>query len=368
MPLATGIAIFAAGCATTGDETNATLASSSGATAEQERVISQQQSRINELQRELSAAKSAAEAPAMTKAAGDEDLFPPDVKPGECYARVLIPAQYDIKDETVVIKEKSTQLEIIPAQYDTVTERVLIKEASTRLEVIPATYESVTETVVVQPESIRIEQIPATYKTETERVLVSPARTEWKRGPASSFGSNVLQSKTADTGEIMCLVEVPAEYREVKRTVVDQPARTREINIPAVTKTVTKQVLATPATTREIEIPAEYGTVEVTKLVEPESERRIEIPAEYGTVTKRTKASEEKVEWRQVVCEVNLTPANVRTLQTALQEAGNYDGPIDGIIGKGTLAGANKYAKSKGLATGSNYISMDVAKRLGLTL
>ena len=236
MPLAASLAIFATGCATTGDDTNPTLASASADAAEAERVISEQESRISNLERELAAAQTAAaegSSTSMSASSGDDDLFPPNVKPGECYARVLIPAQYSAKDETVVVKEKSSRVEIIPARYETATETVLIKEASTRLEIVPATSETVTETVVVQPESVRIEQIPATYRTETEQVLVSPARTEWKRGSASSFGNNVLQSKTADTGEIMCLVEVPASIAPSRVPLsTNQLARVKSLFLP----------------------------------------------------------------------------------------------------------------------------------------
>jgi len=148
--------------------------------------------------------------------------------------------------------------------------------------------------------------------------------------------------------------------------VVDQPARTREVAVPAQYKTVKKTVLAEPAKTREIKVPAEYGTVEVTKLVTPPQERKVEIPAEYGNVTKRVRVTDDKLEWRQVLCDVNMTPANVRTLQTSLRDKGYEAGPIDGILGAQTLGAASAYAKKNGLPYGSNYIPIQVADKLGL--
>jgi len=337
----------------------------------QERVIAEQQTRIKTLERELEEQErtAAIKAEAATTASVAGDLFPPDAEAGRCYARVLVPAQYREDQETVLLREASERVEIIPAQYEQVEETVLVREASSRLEIIPARYETRTETVLVQPETTSIEEIPATYKTVTEEVLVAPARTEWKRGPAASFAAtgSVLESRTSDTGEVICLVEVPAQYKTVTTTVVDQPARTREIVMPAEYKTIEQQVLVEPATTREISIPAEYGTVTVTKVVQPAAERRVEIPAEYDTVTKRITVGEERVEWRRVVCDVNLTPSNIRTLQTALRDGGHYSGPIDGILGRQTLAGANAYAISEGLPTGSNYIAIQVAEQLGLS-
>ena len=368
---ALGAVALLSGCASGGSDSTATMVSDS----QSERVIAEQKSEIDALKatlgqrdRELEAARRDAtmNMTGTATSSASNELFPPNALPGHCYARILTPAQYKITEETVLAKEASERVEIIPAEYETVTERVLVKEASTRLEVVPATYRTVEERVLVKPETSRIEQVPATYRNESEQVLVTPARTEWKRGPASSFGSDVIDSRTTDTGEIMCLVEVPAVYKTVTRRVVDTPATTREVTIPAVYKTVTKEVVATPASTREVTIPAEYGTVDTTRVVRPAQEQRIAIPAEYETLTKREKVSEEILAWREVVCDVNLDRATVSELQTALRDAGYYRGPIDGIIGPMTLSSANSYARANGLPTGSNYIAVDVTKKLGL--
>lgn len=368
-----GMALLATGCATTED--TAMVDSASNGSQElidsQRDRISSLESELMQRERELEAAESAArdsgsDSNAMTAMLSVDPLFPPNPVPGECYARVLIPASYTTETETVLVSEESERVEIIPARYETVQETVLVKEASTRLEVVPAVYETVTERVLVKGESTRIEEVPATYRTVTEQVLISPARTEWKRGPASSFATNVVDSATTDTGEIMCLVEVPAKYETVTRRVVDQPATTREVVIPAEYRTIEKRVLVSAATTREVTIPAEYDTVTVTQLVDSASERRIPIPAQYDTVTRRVKTNEENLEWRQVVCAVNLTQPNVASLQRALQDAGRYNGPIDGIIGPQTLSAANSYARSNGLPTGTNYIAMEVVEDLSL--
>jgi len=367
-----GVSVVLGGCTTSsGTSTSATAAA---ADPKQKAIIAEQQQQISSLQEQIqardaqlsAAQQSQASAPPVSAGSG---LFPPNPKPGQCYARVLIPAEYSSETETVLVKEASERVEIIPASYDTVDETVVVKEASARLEVIPATYEEVTERILVQPESKKIVEVPATYKTVSETLLVSPARTEWKRGPAADFAGTgaVLDSRTTDTGEIMCLVDVPAVYETVTRTVVDTPARTREEIIPAQYRTVTKRVVKTPATTREVMIPAEYSTVQKTKLVQPASERRIEIPAQYDNVMKRKKVSEERLEWRQVVCEVNFSASNLALLQGALADAGHYAGPVDGVLGHLTLKGANSYAKSNGLPTGSNYIAMEVVESLGLS-
>lgn len=366
--LVTAITAALAGCASS-DWGSSKSATTSTADTDQTAVIAKQQSQIDSLEDELRAKESQlASQQSAAPAAASSDLFPPNAEPGHCYARVLIPATWGQTTETVLVREASERVEIIPARYETVQERVMVKEASARLETIPARYDTVQERVMVRPESSRIEEVPATYKTVSEQIMIAPARTEWKRGPASSFGDSVVQSRTTDTGEVMCLVEVPAQYKTVTRKVVDRAASTREITIPAEYKTVTKTVLVESAKTREIMIPAEYSTVEVQKIVTPAQERRIAIPAEYDEVAKSTQVGTDRMEWREVLCQVNMTGANIRTIQTALRDKGYNPGPIDGVLGSETLKSANRYAKASGLPYGSNYIAIETAEKLGVRL
>lgn len=366
-------AAVVSGCASMAAETQGTSATTSGTSTE----LAASQRRINELESALAAregdleaanARMASTASSADMGAADASLFPPNPKPGQCYARVLIPAKVETVSEKVVSRDAAERIEIVPARYETVSETVIVKEASTRLEVIPAVYGEVTERVLVKPASTKIVEVPAVYETVSERVLDKPAHTAWKKGPATVQASNVLSQTTTDTGEIMCLVEVPATYKTVTKRVLVTPARTEEIEIPAEYKTITKTVVKQPATTREVTIPAQYDTVQVTKLVSPAKENRIAIPAEYQTITRNKRVSDERVEWRQVMCEVNMTRDNVMALQKALAHKGYYKAGIDGIIGTQTLGAARKYALDNNLPSGSNYVPMEVVKSLKLVL
>jgi hypothetical protein len=157
----------------------------------------------------------------------------------------------------------------------------------------------------------------------TERVVDRPAHTVWKKGRGP------IERVDHATGEIMCLVEVPATY-----------------------KTVSKRVVRTPATTRTVEIPAQYKTVKVRKLVSAPQTRRIEIPEEYQTVTKRRLVAEGRMEWRPILCETNVSRPLVRDIQRALEGSGHSPGPIDGIIGRQTRAALKSFQKAKGLPSG----------------
>lgn len=367
-------AIVASGCSSiAADNTRAVSSSNSASTVE----LQAAQRRVTELESELATrdrriadieTRLQNSGTASTTAAGDSSLFPPNPKPGQCYARVLIPAKYQSVTERVMTRDASERIEVIPARYESAEETVLIKEASTRLEVVPAVYGEVQERVLVKPASTKIVEIPAEYRTVTEQVVDKPAHTAWKKGPAAIQASNVLTETTTDTGEIMCLVEVPATYRTVEKRVLVSPARTEEVEIPAEYKTVTKTVVKQPATTREVAIPAEYGKVAVTKLVAPAKTNRISIPAAYETVSRTNKVSDEQMEWRQVMCEVNMTRANVTSLQRALADEGYYKAPVDGIMGRQTLAAARAFAVANNLPAGNNYVAMEVVKKLDLSL
>ena len=279
----------------------------------------------------------------------------------------MIPAKYQSVSERVLTSEASERIEIIPARYEKAEQTVPVKEASTKLEVIPAVYEQVQARVLVKPASSKIVEVAAKYDIRIEQVLDTPAHTVWKKGPATFQPANVLSQTTTDTGEIICLVEVPATYKSVQKRVLVSPARTEEVAIPAEYKTVTRTVVKTPATAREVAIPAKYDTLAVTNVVSPYQEKRIAIPATYENVTRTSKVTDEMVEWRQVMCEVNMTRSNVTALQQALADKGYYKANVDGIIGRDTLNAAKAFAMASNLPSGSNYITMDVVKKLNLT-
>ena len=364
----------AGGCSTMAADHSSTDASNDSASNAElvaaQRRVSQLESALRDREMELAASESQLTASdgAAAGIAADASLFPPNPKAGECYARVLIPASYQSVAEKVRTRDAAERIEIIPARYESAQETVLVREASTKLEIIPATYKEVQERVLVKPATTKIVEIPAKYESVTERVIDRPAHTVWKKGPAATQSANVLSQATTDTGEIMCLVEVPASYKTVEKRVLVTPAATQQIEIPAEYETVTKTVVDQQASTREVAIPAQYNTVAVTKLVTPAKENRIAIPAAYETVTRNEKISDESMEWRQVMCEVNMTQSNVLALQRALADKGYYKANVDGIIGSQTLSAARAFALDNDLPAGTNYVPIEVVEELDLSL
>ena len=423
----------------------------------------------------------------------------PDAKPGECYAKVVIPAQYKTELVDVTMREASARFETTPADYETIETKVLVKEAAKKIVPVPAEYETVVETVEIAPaqkkwmagksrkarpvnpalltaigaggikleelpvgsclseyyvpaqyreeevrvlktaayDKIEVEpaayemveekvlvkeaskkvvEVPAEFETVTEKVLVAPATTAWKTG------TGPVQRIDNTTGEIVCLVEIPAKYKTVTRKVLKSAATTKEVEIPAEYKvqqvrklikpaqerrvkveptyeTLSKTVkvadekffwhpdwedkpagtatgnticlreteakiaeveqrkVKTPAGIKEVEIPAEYTTVKVRKLIKPADRKRIEIPAVVEKVSKQVKVSDERLEWRSVLCETNMTPRILTDLQNALKAAGYNPGPVDGQIGAQTMRAVDDYQRDKGMERGGLTLS-----------
>ncbi len=322
-------------------------------TAQLEEQLSAAQSRVASLESQKTTV-----APVPMVASGDA-LFPPNAGPGQCFARAFVEPVHKKVTEKVLKRAASERMEIIPARYETVTERVLVQEESTRLEVIPATYKWVEERVLVKPATQRLVKVPATYGTESEKVLVKAAHTEWRKG------TGPIQKVDDATGEIMCLVEVPAVYKTVTKRVIKTPATTRTIDEPAVYKTVKKKVVDNAATTRQVVIPAKYKTVKVTKLVTPAQEKRITIPEEYQTVTRTEKVKDGYMEWREILCETNMTRSKITAIQRALKAKGYNPGPIDGVIGWETMKAVKAFQKANKLPI-DKYLNIKTVKALGV--
>jgi hypothetical protein len=293
--------------------------------------------------------------------------LPPNAAPGDCYARAIVPAQYDTVMERVVKKPASSRVDVMPAELQQVEERVMVRPATKRIEVVPATFDEVEERVMVRPATTRLEVVPAKTRTVTERVVVRPASSVWKRSSELSPAERAQQKLDPSAGDILCLVEMPAEFRAVTREVIDTPAATRKVDVPAEYTTVKKTIVKTPATTREVDVPAEFKTVTVQKVVTPAREVKIDVPAQYEEVPKQVLRAPATAEWRAVLCDTNASPQTLAALQQSLRRAGFDPGRADGRIDGKTLNAVRAFQQSKGLPVDNDrYINMATVKALGV--
>ncbi len=157
------------------------------------------------------------------------------------------------------------------AQFSTENKQVVVSEAVDVIQATDAEYRWVEKQRLVAEASFRMEEVPAQYEWVEEQVIDKPAHTIWKKG------TGPVQRIDEATGEIMCLVEVPATF-----------------------KTLRRRALVSPATSRKIEIPAQYETVKVRELVKQAGELKNNIPEKYETVSVSKKVADQKFLWHEV--------------------------------------------------------------------
>lgn len=429
----------------------------------------------------------------------------PDAKPGECFAKVIVPAGYETNSEEVVVQPEQETVEIVPATFDGAETEVEVKPAYTTLKAVAAKYRTEEETVEIEPartewvtslgkrgipaspallvaaktsgieidsatsgqcfqefytpakfeqtdkqveikeasENIVIKKaefeaaeevvtakeaftvkklVPAVYEKVEEKIEIEPAKAVWKKG------AGLVERIDNTTGEIMCLVNVPAKYNSYMKTVLKSEAEVEETEMPAETKavkisklvtdatsekeavaaefvTVTtraktadaqfswrpakeagegaatglqiclkeiaakqkvlkKLVLDVPASVEEEKVAAESKTIKVQKISSAADVVRTKVPEQTKTVEMRKKISSEKLEWRRVLCQTNMTKELNMKIQQALKDAGYYTGTVDGSIGRGTLNSVNKYQVDKDLPRGG--LTIKVLEELGI--
>ena len=277
--------------------------------------------------------------PLTMLSAADVSLTPPEAKPGECYAKVMTPAQFETVEEKVMVKEATEEITVVPAKYETVDQEIevipeskklipvpatykevietvevapatrtwktslkknarpaskvlldtikaqgidldsatantcfkeyykpatyktikeefLVQQEHNKTEVVPASFDTKEQTIEISPPSKEVVEIPAEYEYVEEKVLVEEAKTVWKKG------QNPAQKLSGATGDIMCLVKVPAKYKTIKKLVVKSPARTEIKEIPAEVQKFAVQTIVSEPKVEHVPVPAKYTTLE----------------------------------------------------------------------------------------------------------
>lgn len=348
-------AVFLSGCSSTGGQ-------SGSVGQDYEAELEARNDEIQQLQQKLDASQQArtSSSNTSTQQSSGSDLLPPNAKPGQCFARVYTPPTYRTDNEKVLKAEGYDVIEITPAVYGTEAKTVMTNEATEVLEVIPAVYGWKEEQVLVSPEITELQRVPAEYGIKEDQLLVKPAHSIWKKG------SGPITKVNESTGEIMCLVEVPAVYETVKKRVLVSPEATKQVVVKdAVYKTVKTKVVKEPARTVSKVIPAEYDTVTVNKLVKEATTQSTNIPAVYETVDTTVKVSDGFLKWAPILCETNVTGDIIRQLQQALNDEGYKAGPADGVYGWKTTNAVRQYQKDKQMA-GDGQLTIALVDSLGI--
>lgn len=327
------------------------------------------------------------------------DLPPAAARPGQCFARVLVPAVYRDAPMEVVTQEAVERIDVAEPTFRMRPETVLTREGFTRFIVTEPTFRTEQATIVTRPAYERLVVQPAQMATRTETVTIREPRMVWRAG-ANLSGIRRLDT---NTGEIYCLVEERGVTQTVTRRVVTAPAQVSRVVVPEQTETLTRQVVATPASVREVSIAPETRTVQIQELATPAAQRRVMVPEARSTVKRQILVTPERYEWAQVECDhsgaaatnvpmapnramaaptteprgvpvpfnnrpVQAAPITISTrdLQHALAQKGFYRGPIDGIYGNLTRNAVSAFQRSNNMAV-TGRVNAEMVRALGLS-
>jgi len=272
---------------------------------------------------------------------GSDALFSADAASRQCFTKVWVAETLLTQPERVLVSPEKTEVVVTPGPSTVEEKRVLVKEASVELITIPATFRSVAETVVVKPGYIKRKVIPAVYDTVFETVLVREGFTAWRPssavtgaaaalnpvhrrrrpGQASEAGRDRviehnpayggMTTRALSTGEVLCLVKVPPEYKTVTKQVLRAPAHVVEITVPPETREIVRQVVDTPAHVEKRLVPAVYETIKVT-VHAPDTTQTHTIPPVYHEYAEVRISAPSRFEWRSVQCPIeSATPPPV---------------------------------------------------------
>jgi len=216
-------------------------------------------------------------------------------KPTKRILQVALTKDYRDTTYLKMIKPASTRIEVIPACRETATERVLVKLGYTKSVTTPAKYKITADTILVKPASYEIPKtLPVEYETVLEIKEMSPATTKWIKRYSKERACGM--SFNPEDCQVWVLIEVPARYDTVVKTVLKTPARHKELNtIPAEYKIVYDTVLIDSMKFERVFVPPLYKTITKAVVRKSVPNRIVEIPAEYQTITELQMTDNEKV-------------------------------------------------------------------------
>ena len=285
----------------------------------------------------------------------------PPANPGQCFARMKTPAQYEMVPKQYESAAPYQRARIQQAIFEPGKESVKTKDGYTKYVVTQPRFETRHEKMVVKPAYERLEVVPARFTNTAETVQISEPRLVWKRGKGLSGISRI----DPQTGDTWCLVEEAGEMKTLHKRTVAVPEQVRRVAVPEQTISVPRQVLVAPAQVKQVDVPAQYRDFTVQRMVSPARADAYNVPGELGTVMTKVLKAPERFEWVPVLCDTNSGPNTIRSLQSALQSRGLYQGAIDGIMGPQTRKALVQFQRGAGIPH-LGYLTTDTMGALGL--
>ena len=319
--------------------------------------------------------------------------------PGQCFSRLLMPPKTERYVEHVLVSPERVETRRLPQVVEVVNEDVMVRPERAERRIIPAVSHVETVTEIVRPASFREERIPPQYELRTEHVMVRDSRREWVRrdavpmdapmvtpgdhqpvryradGSLTWSGKYDVSSQPAPEAadyvdprdqSVWCLKVIPGVYEDRTTRIEVAPASVRRIEVPAVTREVRHTVIDRPERYEDVVIPAVMEKRRVRKVTQEARTETYTVPAAYDDVTRERIVGAPEPVWREVICGKNTSTQKVMEVQRALAAKGYNPGPIDGQLGKQTVAAMQKFQADNGLPQGQP--SVEAVQALGVPL
>lgn len=327
------------------------------------------------------------------------DMAPPNARPGQCFARVLVPATY-VADQAlnVAIEDGYVMPRVADAKFSQPVARdVIASDGYKTFQVTNPEFGYVDEKIVLVPAHHKVVVTPPMAHQGFKTYVVKKPTLVWRRG---SDLSNVRRINGA-TGETYCLVEeygetvnvpytsysapkadvkfVPVAEQSIvnRRQIVTKEASVREVYVPPVLnaknpRVNTQELISDAQIIGEDRIAPRTTTINTQRLDKPEYYTWVEVPCDNSNVQKVSV----DLSSNQRVTNSNVAPSDVvsakkplnavtaANVQKRLGELGFYRGPVDNIYGSKTRDAMRRFQESKGL-NADGKPSIEALKALG---
>lgn len=270
------------------------------------------------------------------------------IQPGQCWVYSQIKARPIEDVQTITVKESRTSIKVTPAEMRQGYKTVVTREGTVSYRVTPPTYKQIEEQVLIRPEVTNFVNVPAVYEKREKEVIVEDAYTAFERCGAAgvNFGTN-------NVAVAFCAKEVPAKSETVIVEELIQPEQTKVEIIPAEYKVIKKWVVDKPAQVTEVTLNEQSDGLPIEELVSQAKTDQVDVPSITRIMPRKSFTGEPKVVLRQAVCDSEITPELVTEVQTRLEREGYTVGGVDGLLGKRTVDALSTYQVDQGLASGA---------------
>ena len=319
--------------------------------------------------------------------------------PGQCFSRLMMLPETETYVEHVLVSPERVETRRLPEAVEMVEEEVVVRPERVEHRRIPAVSHVETAVETVRPARFREERIEAQYETRTEHVMVREARREWVRREVATPDAalvtpgdhrplvyradgtltwpgkyDAVPQPAPQPGDyvdprdhsVWCLKVIPGVYEDRPVRVEVTPASVRRIEIPAETREVRRTVIDVPERYEDIVIPAVKEMRHVRKVTQAARTETYTVPAVYNDVPRQRIIGEPQPVWREVICGKNTSAQKVMEVQRALAARGYNPGPIDGQLGKQTVTAMQQFQADNGLPQGQP--SVEAVQALGVPL